>query len=54
MPSLIEQLADEKLQEISDEQFKIVMWAVVELFQKMKAEAIRRNLWEELSKKKLR
>ena len=42
------------LRELTDDQFKIAFWASVELFKTLKAEAERRGIWDELTRKKVK
>ena len=42
----------EILKELSDEQFKLLFWAVADLFKQMKNDAIRRDLWKDLTTKR--
>lgn len=45
----IEQL----FQKLDDEQFKLVFYAVAELFTKLRNEAVRRGIWDEIKTKKI-
>ena len=45
---------EEALQKLSDEQFRTMMLTVAEVFRTMKAEAIRRGIWDELKGTKVK
>ncbi len=40
--------AEDMLRKLDDEAFKLAMYATATLFSKMKTEAIRRGIWEEV------
>lgn len=44
---------EKMLLEVPDEQFKMMLFTTAELFKKLRAEAERRGLWDEISKRKL-
>ena len=47
-------MPEEMLRELPDEQFRIAVQAVAELFKTLKTEAIRRGIWDDLKTKKVK
>jgi hypothetical protein len=51
---IFEEITQEMLRELPDEQFRMSVMVAAELFLTLKAEAIRRGIWDELKTKKVK
>jgi hypothetical protein len=43
---------EEQLRKVPEEQFKMMFWVAADVFKMLKQEAVRRNIWEDMIKKR--